>query len=236
MNAVQSTEYPTSIPLFGTAGDRYGWRLGANIGYVGQGMIMGPRVCFSMIAGSIVGFAFLAPTAVRKGWASEDAHSPDGCVAWVSWVAMSIMIADSLTSLTVLMARYTAKAASQSLSWMYPLRRVPDLPVAGSLDDSTVFLAASGALGCHLGIWLRKVDAHTHSHTHLMLHTAHLIKHANSWKLSDGVVHAFLGPGWFAAPVRVVHISRICAVARHRPPISCLEVTYRIQCSVTCRA
>ena len=70
INKLQEMRLPTAIPLFGSAAAAYGWKLGASAGYVGQGMIMGNRVCLSMLAGSVAGFGILAPLAVRKGWAS----------------------------------------------------------------------------------------------------------------------------------------------------------------------
>ena len=70
MNKLRAVQLPTAIPLFGTAAAAYGWKLGANAGYIGQGMIMGNRVCISMLAGSVAGFGILAPHAVREGWAS----------------------------------------------------------------------------------------------------------------------------------------------------------------------
>lgn len=138
---------PTSIPLFGSAAAVYGWKLGANVGYVGQGMIMGPRVCISMLAGAVIGFGVLAPMAVRNGWASDSQSSPDGSVAWVSWLAMSVMIADSLTSLAIVLCRYVVGVIQAHAAEREAVRLRSAQPVlSGDTVNSygTVFVAATG--------------------------------------------------------------------------------------------
>lgn len=146
---MQQADIPTTLPLFGSAAAVYGWKLGANVGYVGQGMIMGPRVCISMLCGAVMGFGILAPMAVHNGWANESQSSPDGSVAWVSWLAMSVMIADSLTSLLVLLCRYLVRmlrspstaADEASLQTASPVERAESTSQA-----ETVFIAAAGNL------------------------------------------------------------------------------------------
>lgn len=148
-NQMQKVHLPTSVPLFGSAAAVYGWKLGANVGYVGQGMIMGPRVSMSMLSGAVIGFGILAPMAVRNGWASESQSSPDGSVAWVSWVAMSVMIADSLTSLAVLLCRYchgVARARARRRQALPLEGELPVLNTTHSTPDDSVFTAASGGL------------------------------------------------------------------------------------------
>lgn len=146
-NRLQHANVPTTVPIFGSAAAVYGWKLGANVGYIGQGMIMGPRVCISMLAGAVIGFGVLAPTAVRKGWASDSQSTPDGSVAWVSWVAMSVMIADSLTSLAVLLCRYLVGAVCSRAAQhgALPLETgLPAVPAMGVSHGNTVFVAAAG--------------------------------------------------------------------------------------------
>jgi uncharacterized oligopeptide transporter (OPT) family protein len=38
-----------------SAATAWGWELTMSMGYVGQGMIMGPRTCWSMLAGAVTG-------------------------------------------------------------------------------------------------------------------------------------------------------------------------------------
>ena len=45
----------------------WGWELSPALGYVGQGMIMGPRTANSMLAGALAGWAVLGPIAKAKG-------------------------------------------------------------------------------------------------------------------------------------------------------------------------
>lgn len=165
INKLQEMRLPTAIPLFGSAAAAYGWKLGASAGYVGQGMIMGNRVCLSMLAGSVAGFGILAPLAVRKGWASmsdtptgspstapspssSDEGSPqDTYAAFLAWVAMSIMIADSLTSLAVLVCRHVCQAAAKRRRARgYSSLGAPQDPRAANYEGSTVFVAAAGVL------------------------------------------------------------------------------------------
>lgn len=106
---------------------------------------MGPRVCLSMLAGSVAGFGILAPIAVREGWANAKSSSSDGYAAFVTWVAMSIMIADSLTSLAVLLGQYLWQlAAANRRSTGYGAVGSHELPVAASFEGSTAVVAASG--------------------------------------------------------------------------------------------
>ena len=68
-----------------------------------------------MLGGSVIGFALLAPLALARGWAAAAPGEKAGAaeqhaVEWVSWVSLSIMITDSLTSLAVLLIRYAAAA------------------------------------------------------------------------------------------------------------------------------
>ena len=61
--------FPVFSWLGWEAASRWGWVLYPSPGYIGQGMIMGPRTCLSMLAGAIVGFVVLGPVAREQGWA-----------------------------------------------------------------------------------------------------------------------------------------------------------------------
>lgn len=54
---------------------RWGWTLSPQFGYVGQGMIMGPKTCVSMLGGALIGFTVLGPIAKKKGWAPGEISS-----------------------------------------------------------------------------------------------------------------------------------------------------------------
>lgn len=155
---LQRFNVPTKLAPFGALAGKLGWRFTFNAGYVGQGMIMGPCVCASMLIGTIVAFAGLAPLALRRGWASNpDNRGVDSAQAWVIWVSMAIMIADSLTSLGVLLARYAASAVAR--------RRSAEQPAwdgAGEVTDEADGLVA--AAGAPLPHATRRLCAHRPPH------------------------------------------------------------------------
>lgn len=67
----------------------WGWVLSLKMGYIGQGMIMGPRTCVSMLAGALTGYAWLGPIAKSAGWApgpinnTENGAAGEGVVGWI---------------------------------------------------------------------------------------------------------------------------------------------------------
>jgi uncharacterized oligopeptide transporter (OPT) family protein len=147
LNRNTSYQIPKEIPLFGQSAAKFGWVLGANAGYVGQGMIMGPRVCISMLGGAVVGFGILAPLAVSQGWATKSLTSRTGSAAWVSWISMAIMIADSITSLAVLLVKYIGayvhkRFAHQTYTELPDLQEAPVKELHANHDS--VFSGASG--------------------------------------------------------------------------------------------
>lgn len=85
---------------------QWGWELAPSAGYIGQGMIMGPRTTASMLAGAVVGYGILGPVARRAGWAPGPIGDWEtGAAGWVMWVSLAIMLTDALTSLGVLVAQ-----------------------------------------------------------------------------------------------------------------------------------
>ena len=73
MVTVDGEEILASFPVWSWLGwstpSSWGWDLYPSPGYIGQGMIMGPRTCLSMLGGALTGFALLGPVARRRGWA-----------------------------------------------------------------------------------------------------------------------------------------------------------------------
>jgi uncharacterized oligopeptide transporter (OPT) family protein len=87
------------------------------IRYVGQGMIMGPRTTLSMLAGALVGYAWLGPSVREAGWAPGPIQDwQTGASGWVLWISLAVMLGDSLTSLALLTASYAVSCARQ---WMH---------------------------------------------------------------------------------------------------------------------
>jgi len=78
------------------------WTLRPSLAYVGQGMIMGPRPAISMLGGAVTAWAFLGPLAKSKGWAPGPITAWEGgAQGWLLWVAVGLMLAESLTSLVL---------------------------------------------------------------------------------------------------------------------------------------
>ena len=90
-----------SIPIFGRrVADEWLWALNLSPGFFGQGIITGLAIPSHMFAGTVVGWAILAPLAKRKGWAPgpiEDWES--GSRAWIMWISLSGLMADAVVNL-----------------------------------------------------------------------------------------------------------------------------------------
>ncbi|KAJ5614077.1 hypothetical protein N7528_007731 [Penicillium herquei] len=89
------------IPLFGVDLARdWLWTLNPSPAYIGQGIIMGPSTCMHMLFGAVLGWGVLSPLAKARGWAPGTVDSwEDGSKAWIVWISLAIMLADSLVSL-----------------------------------------------------------------------------------------------------------------------------------------
>ncbi|KAJ5167091.1 uncharacterized protein N7482_005872 [Penicillium canariense] len=89
------------IPLFGIGlAHNWLWTLNPSPAYIGQGIIMGPSTCMHMLFGAVLGWGILSPLARARGWAPGPVDSWDnGSKAWIVWISLAIMLADSLVSL-----------------------------------------------------------------------------------------------------------------------------------------
>ncbi|KAL5339871.1 OPT oligopeptide transporter protein-domain-containing protein [Aspergillus crustosus] len=89
------------IPIFGLSlASNWLWTLNPSPAYVGQGIIMGPSTCMHMLFGAVLGWGVLSPLAKARGWAPGPVDSwEDGSKAWIVWVSLAIMLADSIVSL-----------------------------------------------------------------------------------------------------------------------------------------
>ena len=68
----------------------------------GAGILIGPRVGGSLLAGAIASWAILGPYAQAQGWAAGSIMSySDGPRGWLLWPGVAIMVADALTSLAL---------------------------------------------------------------------------------------------------------------------------------------
>ena len=69
---------------------------------------MGGRPAFSMLGGAAVGWALLGPLALGAGWVSQIDSWESGAQGWVLWVAIALMLAEALTSFTIVVLRQCA--------------------------------------------------------------------------------------------------------------------------------
>ncbi|KAL2821279.1 OPT oligopeptide transporter protein-domain-containing protein [Aspergillus cavernicola] len=95
------------IPILGTSlAHNWLWTLNPSPAYVGQGIIMGPSTCMHMLIGAVLGWGVLSPLAKSRGWAPGPVDSwEDGSKAWIVWVSLAIMLADSIVNLGWLVAK-----------------------------------------------------------------------------------------------------------------------------------
>ncbi|RAL17101.1 OPT family oligopeptide transporter [Aspergillus homomorphus CBS 101889] len=103
------------IPLLGLYLARnWLWTLNPSPAYVGQGIIMGPSTCMHMLFGAVLGWGVLSPLAKARGWAPGPVDSwDDGSKAWIVWISLAIMLADSIVSLGWLVIRPLLSYAPQ---------------------------------------------------------------------------------------------------------------------------
>ena len=82
------------------------WDIQLSPAYIGQGIIMGLPTTLSMLLGCLIGWAFLSPLAKNMGWAPGDVSDwNDGSKGWLIWVSLSVMLADCIVSLFVLLVK-----------------------------------------------------------------------------------------------------------------------------------
>lgn len=68
----------------------------------GAGLLIGPRVGSSLLAGALFSWCVLGPLAQRNGWAEGAIMSyQDGPRGWILWPGVAIMVADALTNLAL---------------------------------------------------------------------------------------------------------------------------------------
>ena len=81
------------------------WTARPSLSYIGQGMIMGQRSAFSMLAGALCAWAVLGPLAQRMKWVqSVDIDSWEcGVQGWLLWISIGLMLSESLSSLALTM-------------------------------------------------------------------------------------------------------------------------------------
>ncbi|KAE8353633.1 OPT superfamily oligopeptide transporter [Aspergillus coremiiformis] len=129
------------IPIFGLSlAHNWLWTLNPSPAYVGQGIIMGPSTCMHMLFGAVLGWGILSPFAKARGWAPGPVDSwEDGSKAWIVWVSLAIMLADSIVSLSWLVLKpavqYAPKLKATLLSSRFWRRVSPHGPATSHRHD-----------------------------------------------------------------------------------------------------
>lgn len=79
---------------------------------------MGPSTCMHMLFGAVLGWGVLSPLAKARGWAPGEVDNwEDGSKAWIVWVSLAIMLADSIISLGWLVVKTLIRQASRFGRW-----------------------------------------------------------------------------------------------------------------------
>ncbi len=106
---------------------------------------MGFRPAVSQMAGAIVAWTILGPTARRAGWAPGPVgSSKDGPQGWLVWIALATIFSESMSSLLVLLVTHVrARRASRlagdaSQDTAHPKAMVPPSMWAPGLSVSVV--------------------------------------------------------------------------------------------------
>lgn len=118
----------------------------------GAGILIGPRVGSSLLAGALFSWLILGPFAQSQGWAPGEIMSyKDGARGWLLWPGVAIMVADALTQLalswrTILNSFTKKKNTGPAARDVDAGQRIPDRWWMGGLAVSTVATTAVAQL------------------------------------------------------------------------------------------
>jgi len=90
------------------------WSLTPSPAYLAQGALMGMRTCVGMAVGAIVGWGVLGPLGASSGLIPNPAVSswPDGGRAFLTWIALAVIVTEATFTLASLAARGAVAVAS----------------------------------------------------------------------------------------------------------------------------
>lgn len=86
-----------ALPIFGqNVAKTWLWTVDLSLGFIGQGMIIGPAISLHMLLGAIVGWGILSPYAKHRGWAPGEVDDwSTGSRGWIIWVSLASLFADA---------------------------------------------------------------------------------------------------------------------------------------------
>lgn len=108
---------------------------------------MGPSTCMHMLFGAVLGWGILSPLAKARGWAPGPVDSwEDGSKAWIVWISLAIMLADSIVSLGWLVLKPVVGRAPRWVGLFWTTRPgqwiALRLPSSGSDDHAYIDYSA----------------------------------------------------------------------------------------------
>lgn len=106
-----------SIDIFGSyLSKNYLLNFTPSPAYLGQGIIMGIETTTGMMIGMVLGWCILGPVAKANGWAPGEADDwKNGIAGWTMWIALGIMILDSLVSLSAMTFKWIYSTIKMSV-------------------------------------------------------------------------------------------------------------------------
>jgi len=110
----------------------------------GAGLIIGPRVGISLLAGAIVGWGVFGPIVMQQGWMPEQrVFGTDGVQGWILWPGVAIMVSDALMSLalswkTIVNTFRRTPIGETRIEFEPPDQRIPNSVWLGGLAIGTV--------------------------------------------------------------------------------------------------
>jgi uncharacterized oligopeptide transporter (OPT) family protein len=87
---------------FLTVGAAWGFKFYLGPSLFGAGLLIGPRVVWSLVAGAVLGWGILGPYVQAQGWAPGDVMDySSGPRGWILWPGVAIMVCESLMALAL---------------------------------------------------------------------------------------------------------------------------------------
>ncbi|MBN1610188.1 MAG: OPT/YSL family transporter [Polyangiaceae bacterium] len=130
---------PVSLSLRGAAADagvrvasakNLGFVLDPSVLMIGLGALIGPRAGASMVLGSVLAYAVLAPRILALGWVDARALDPERLwftelAGWLLWPGVALMVSAALTSLGWVVASSVRRLLRQRRSQGQPAQATP---------------------------------------------------------------------------------------------------------------
>ena len=87
---------------FLTLAATWGFHVSISPSLLGAGLLIGPRVVWSLVAGAVLSWGILGPLAHQQGWAPGDVMKyEDGPRGWLLWPGVALMVCEALMSLVL---------------------------------------------------------------------------------------------------------------------------------------